>query len=135
MAKTFKLNIFTPEREFFSGEAEAVSLYLSDGSITVLADHMPMIAPVAICDLRIKQDGKWREAFASEGFIEVRRSGVMMFLQTCEWPEEIDIRRAEEAKSRAEEHLRQKRSLAEYHQLKIELARAMERLRVSKGRK
>jgi len=135
MAKTFKLNIFTPEREFFSGDAEAVSLYLTDGSITVLADHMPMIAPVAICDLKIKQDGKWREAFASEGFIEVRRSGVMMFLQTCEWPEEIDIRRAEEAKSRAEELLRQKRSLSEYHQLKIELARAMERLRVSKGRK
>ncbi|MDR3311404.1 MAG: ATP synthase F1 subunit epsilon [Oscillospiraceae bacterium] len=130
--KTFELKVLTPEREFFSGSVEAASLMLSDGSVTILAEHMPMVAPVAICDLRIRQDGEWREAFASEGFIEVRRDKVLLFLQTCEWPEEIDEHRAEEAKLRAEERLRQKRSIAEYQQSRIALSRAMERLKVTR---
>jgi len=143
--KEFALRVLTPEREFYSGNVEAVGMMLTDGSVTIYADHMPMVAPVAICDLKIKEKGIWREAFASEGFMEIRRTPrktragsncmVMLFLQTCEWPEEIDERRAEEALLRAEERLRQKRSIAENKQLHIDLARAMERLRVSKLRK
>ncbi|MDR0916733.1 MAG: ATP synthase F1 subunit epsilon [Oscillospiraceae bacterium] len=135
MAKLFNLQVLTPEREFFSGDVEAVWLNLPDGSFTILANHMPLVAPVAICDLKIKQNDEWRVAFASEGFVEVRRDGVLLFLQTCEWPDEIDARRAEDAKLRAEEQLRQKRSIAENNELRIELARAMERLRVSRLRK
>jgi F-type H+-transporting ATPase subunit epsilon len=134
--KLFDLKILTPEREFFSDKVEAVTVQLPDGSATVLADHIPMVAPLAISELRVKKsDGEWVEAFASEGFIEVRRTEVLLFLQTCEWPDEIDARRAEEARLRAEESLRQRRSIAEYQQSKIDLARAMERLRVTKIRK
>jgi len=142
--KEFVLHVLTPEREFYSGLVEAVGMMLTDGSVTIYADHMPMVAPIAICDLKIKEKGVWREAFASEGFMEIRRVRhtpntsncmVMLFLQTCEWPEEIDERRAEEARVRAEERLRQKRSIAEHKQLQIDLARAMERLRVSRLRK
>ena len=51
---------------------------------------------------------------------------------TCEYPEEIDIRRAKEAKERAEEQLRQKQSIQEYHRSKASLARAMERLKAGR---
>ncbi|MDR0863258.1 MAG: ATP synthase F1 subunit epsilon [Oscillospiraceae bacterium] len=136
MAKLFDLKILTPEREFFSGEVEALTFTVEDGSITVLANHVPLITPVEISSLKIKlPDGEWREAFNSEGFVEVRREGVIAFVQTCEWPEEIDARRAEEARIRAEEMLRQKHSIKEYQHTKIDLARAMERLRVTKTRR
>lgn len=133
MAKTFELNIFTPERLFFSDSVEAVTVELPDGSATFLAGHIPLVAPVEVCTVRIKKtDGEWVEAFGSEGFIDVHRDRVMVFIQACEWPHEIDTRRAEEAKLRAEEVLRQKRSIAEYQQSKIDLARAMERLKVTR---
>jgi len=55
----------------------------------------------------------------------------MVIVDTCESPEEIDVRRAEEAKERAEEQLRQKKSLEEYNANQMALARAMSRLRVT----
>lgn len=52
-------------------------------------------------------------------------------MDTCESPEDIDVRRAKEAKERAEEQLRQKQSIQEYYRSKASLARAMERLKAS----
>ena len=134
MAKLFNLKIFTPERAFFDGEVEAVTANAPDGSVMVLADHAPFIMPVSIGNIGIKQDGKWEESVNSEGFMEVHRDGVLIFVQTCEHPDEIDARRAEDAKIRAEEHLRQKQSMSEYKQSKIELARAMARLQAGSGK-
>ena len=128
MAKLFNLQIFTPEREFFSGDVEAITADAPDGNVMILANHAPFIMPVSIGNIGIKKDGEWETSVNSEGFMEVRREGVLIFVQACEHPDEIDARRAEEAKKRAEEHLRQKQSMSEYKQSKIALARAMARL-------
>jgi len=128
MPKLFNLKILTPEREFFSGDVEALTADAPDGSIMILADHAPFIMPVSIGNIGIKKDGEWEKSINSEGFMEVRREGVLIFVQTCEHPDEIDARRAEEARRRAEEHMRQKQSMSEYKQSKIALARAMARL-------
>jgi len=128
MAKLFNLKIFTPERSFFDGEVEGVTANAPDGSVMVLADHAPFIMPVCIGTIGIKKDGEWEHSVNSEGFMEVRHDGVVVFVQTCEHPDEIDERRAEEAKRRAEELMRQKQSMSEYKQSKVALARAMARL-------
>jgi F-type H+-transporting ATPase subunit epsilon len=136
MGKLFKLRILTPERAFFTGEVEALTVSVYDGRLTVLADHIPLITPLEISSVSLKsEDGTWRDAFNSEGFMEVRRDEVLIFVQTCEWPEEIDARRAEDARARAEELIRQRHSVNEYQQSKIDLARAMERLRVTRTRR
>jgi len=128
MPKLFNLQIFTPEREFFNGDVEAISANAPDGSIMILADHAPLVMPVVVGKIGIKQNGVWDESVNSEGFMEVRHEGVLIFVQACEHPDEIDTRRAEEAKRRAEERLRQKQSMSEYKQSKIALARAMARI-------
>ena len=128
MSKLFNLKIFTPEREFFNGEVEGVTANAPDGSVMILADHAPFIMPVCIGTISIKKDDKWDKSVNSEGFLEVRHDGVVIFVQACEHPDEIDARRAEEARQRAEEHLRQKQSMSEYKQSKVALARAMARL-------
>ena len=133
MSKLFNLTILTPEREFFDGDVEAVSADAPDGSVMVLADHAPFIMPVSIGNIAIKKDDIWESSVNSEGFMEVRRDGVMIFVQSCEHPEEIDARRAEEARKRAIEDMRQKQSMTEYKQSKIALARAMARLQVGGG--
>ena len=54
---------------------------------------------------------------------------VTLLVETAEKPEEIDVRRAEEAKQRAEERLRQKQSMVEYRTTQAALARALSRLK------
>ena len=133
MPKLFNLKILTPERQFFDDEVEAVTASAPDGKVTVLADHTPFIMPVNVGTIRIKRNGVWEDSFNSEGFMEVRYEGVLIFVQACEHPDEIDARRAEEARSRAEENMRQKQSMSEYKRSRIALARAMARLRIKKG--
>ena len=131
MAKLFNLKILTPEREFFDDDVESVTVFAPDGSVTVLADYAPFVMPVDVGTIMIKRNGEWEGAVNTKGFMEVHHQGVLIYVQACESPDEIDIRRAEEAKDRAVEHLRQKQSMAEYKQSQIALARAMARLKIT----
>ena len=133
MPKLFNLKILTPEREFFDRDVEAVTISAPDGKVTILADHAPFVMPVAVGSISVKRDGVWQDSVNSEGFMEVHHDGVLIYVQACEFPDEIDARRAEEARRRAVEDLRQRQSMNEYKQSKIALARAMARLRVTKS--
>ena len=133
MATPYKIDIITPERMFLSGEIESLVLDTPDGKRGIMAGHTPMIIAVAIGQIDLKMDGQWKTAFTSEGFIEVTPGGITMMAQTVEWPEEIDARRAAEAEKRAQERLRQKQSLNEYHSTMSSLARAMARLRIKRN--
>jgi len=132
LPKLFNLQILTPERGFFDGDVEAVTLSAPDGKVTILADHIPFIMPVDVGTISIKKGGEWESSANSEGFMEVHRKGVLIYVQSCERPDEIDMRRAEEARRRAEENLRQRQSMSEYKQSKLALARAMARLSITK---
>jgi F-type H+-transporting ATPase subunit epsilon len=132
MAKLFNLKILTPERQFFDGPVESVTVTTTDGRFSFLADHVPVVMPLDVGTISYRTEDETNEVFSSEGFLEVRHEGVMIFVQACESPAEIDKRRAEEAKMRAEERMRQKQSMQEYQQSKLALARAMARLRITK---
>ena len=129
----FQLDILTPERSFYSGPAEGVAVTTPDGEICVLAMHTPLVTPLEIGTIELNIAGQWKEAFISEGFMEVGHSRTVIFTQACEWPEDIDRRRAEEAAQREQERLRQQRSIREQKASQIALARAMARLRVTRG--
>lgn len=98
----------------------------------VLADHIPMVSALDVGTLVIRTDEEnERTAFHSEGFIEVRADGVYVLAQACEWPEEIDEKRAIEAEHRAEERL--SRRIEDAHVLKrnrIALMRALTRRKI-----
>ena len=130
--KLFNLKILTPEREFFDGSVEAVSADGPDGNVMILANHAPFVMPVVIGDIKIKADNVWTESVNSEGFLEVRSDGVLIFVQSCLHPDEIDLHRAETARERELERLRQKQSINEYKTSKIALARAVARLNLAK---
>ena len=133
MPKPFHLMVLTPEREFYSGEAIYVSVQTIAGSIGVLADHVPMVSALDVGALVIQPDeNTTRTAFHSEGFIEVRPECVYILSQACEWPEEIDEKRALEAELRAQERLQQERGddLGTMGHSKVALMRAMTRRRI-----
>ena len=56
---TFKLEVLTPRREFYSGDVEAVTIVLEDGEMTLLKDHEPMLAALEIGEMRIKTADGW----------------------------------------------------------------------------
>ena len=131
MGKSFRLEILTPERQFLNSEVQSLVVEACDGQLGVLSGHRPMVVPLSEGTLRLKLNGETKEAFHSAGFMEVRPDEVLIFAQACEWPEEIDEKRAKEALEKAQEQLRQKQSLLEYRHSQMSIARAMQRLRLS----
>lgn len=132
MANTFFLEIVTPERSFLSENVEMVIVKTPQGELGILAGHIPMVTNVAVGPVQIKKDGKFLEAVMTEGFMEVTQEKTVILVDTAEWPEEIDEKRAEEAMLRAEERLHSHISHMEYTRSQAALARAMTRLKVKK---
>ena len=132
MPSKFKLEIITPERTFYSGDVESIVIPTPDGQMGIWKGHEPIAAAIEIGVVKLLIDGKWVECATSEAFMEVRPDETLIFAQSMEWPEEIDVVRAQAAKERAEERLRQQRSYQDYMQSKISLARAMTRLKVGR---
>ena len=130
---TFFFEVLTPEHSFFSGEIEALTFMAKDGEWTILKNHAPMIVVLQPGVVKIKQDGQWREAISSEGYMEVTSHGVVLFARTCERPEDVDRNRAERARLEAQEALRQSHSQAEFRANQARLARAMARLRSTRN--
>jgi len=129
---TFYLEVVTPERKFFEGQAEMIIVHTPDGEIGILKDHEPAVVAVESGAIRILVDGVWKEAAITPGFMEVTSEKTILLVDTAEWPEEIDINRAKAAKERAEERLQQKMAYVEYIRSQASLARALARLRVTK---
>lgn len=134
--KTFPLSILTPERAFYQGEASSITVESIGGRLTVLADHIPMVTALGVGAMLIRDEkGEARTAFHSEGFMEVAREGVSVLCQACEWPEEIDEARAEQALARARQRLEEKQEKHESHRIaqnKLAIMRAMTRIKVRK---
>jgi len=130
MASEFYLEIITPERVFFSGNVEMISVKTPDGERGVLAGHIPMVVAVAVGPVKITQKGEKLTAFLSEGFMEITQNKTIILADTAEWPHEIDINRALAAKMRAEERLHSRLSYKEYMRAQAALTRALERLKL-----
>lgn len=130
MAVTFKLEVLTPERNFFNGDVEMLVLRAPDGEIGILSGHMPLVTAVAAGPIKILQDGKWLVGAITTGFMEVSPHKTVVLVDTAEWPNEIDWNRAEAARLRALDRLRQKLSHVEYVRTEAALSRALTRLKV-----
>lgn len=129
---TFFLEILTPDRQFFTGEVESLVLPILDGEYGVEAGHEPVVTIVEPGTLRYKVNGEWKKAAVTSGIAEVMQEYAILLLSAAEHPEEIDLHRAEAAKNRATERLRQKESMHEFHSSKAALARAMARINTSR---
>ena len=109
-----------------------VILPAKDGQLGVLANHGDMVVALNMGEMRIqKEDGTWETALIGKGVMQDVNNRMVILTEFAEHPEEIDRKRAEEAKERAQEQLRQKQSVLEYHHAKAALARALARLKES----
>ncbi|MBU3176940.1 F0F1 ATP synthase subunit epsilon [Clostridium estertheticum] len=106
MKNHIKLTMITPEKQFYSGDILSLNTQSDEGVFGILANHVPMIAQLKpTVTTFIQVDGKELKAFTSTGVLRVLKGEVEMLCSACEWPEDIDVERANEAKKRAEKRL------------------------------
>ncbi len=130
--KPYKLKIVTPEKIFFDGEAEQITIRTTEGDIGILANHIKYVCNIVAGPLKVKDISGEREAALSEGILKVSDEGVTVLASTAEWANEIDLERAERAKQKAENILSDKSRADEFDRAEIKLKRALTRISVGK---
>jgi F-type H+-transporting ATPase subunit epsilon len=132
MAVNFPFEVHTPYRRFFSGEVQAVTVSLVDGEITVYANHSFFTAPVSTGWLKIKDEkGEWKNAFVTDGILEVKNHKTILMVDAAEWPQEIDRERAQAAMESAIQGLQSGMLKFETDNARAALKRARMRLKVA----
>lgn len=125
------LKVISFEREFYFNQCQQVVFQMKDGEVAIRAHHENMVFPVDPGEIRVtKADGTVERGVLGIGFAYVMNNRITIMVDTAEHPDEIDMVRAEEAKLRAEEQLRQKQSIAEYYHSQASLAKALSRMKV-----
>lgn len=130
MPEGFKLIISTPERQFFNDNVESLVITSTEGELGILPGHLSMVVALSHAPAKLKINGEWKTAAISGGFARIKNDEVVVFADTAEWPEEIELNRALEAKKRAEERLQAHVSEIEYMRSRVALERALMRLTV-----
>ncbi|MBP2637699.1 MAG: atpC 2 [Firmicutes bacterium] len=133
MANKIRLDIVTPDRMVYSEDVNMVIARATDGDLGILPGHAPLIAGLEIWPLRIQTDEGEQLFSVCSGFIEVRPQKITVLAGCAELPEEIDIKRAESARERAERRLKEAggSSDIDVRRAEVALKRAMVRLRVA----
>ncbi|OGH68665.1 MAG: ATP synthase F1 subunit epsilon [Candidatus Magasanikbacteria bacterium RIFCSPHIGHO2_01_FULL_47_8] len=132
-----KLKIVTPEKVLLDAEADSVSCPTQMGEITILPNHIPLVASLAPGEMKIVENGSARHMAVAGGVVEVRRQNeIVVLADAAEAEEEIDIKRAEEAKARARKVMAEKTlSEEEYAATAAALEKALTRLRVARRKR
>ena len=101
-----QVDVVSAERGLFSGEASEVYARTSEGEIGILPGHQPALLALETAPLRIKTEGGEEIVLAvHSGFLEFRDNHLTVLADVAERAEDIDVRRAEEARRRAEARL------------------------------
>lgn len=126
----FQLEIVTPEKRVYSGAVERFQGPGTEGSFGVLAHHAPLLTSLKTGQINFLDDkGKPRRLATSGGFVEVGNNHATVLAETAEFAEEIDVARAQAARSRAQERLEKKEVGTDVPRAQAALARALNRLR------
>lgn len=134
--KVIKLKVITPTRVFFEGEVESfiVKTRGEVGEFAVLVDHAPMTAAVGLGTLVLSMtDGSKKTSTLFDGYAVVQENNAVIIAEAAEWPDEIDEERAQQAKERAEQRIKQ--SDMDFARAQRALMRSIARLELYKLRK
>ena len=128
--KMFQVKIITPDRIFYTGEAEMIEFTTSSGQIGVYKKHIPLTTVLAPGAVIIHEAEGEKVAAVHAGFAEILPEQVTLLAEIAEWAEEIDVSRAEAAKKRAEERLQAKAADLDLARAEFALRKALTRIDV-----
>lgn len=130
--KPFQVEVITPDRCAMKEDMVSLQFPASDGLTGVLANHAPLISTLVIGELHARDTkGKEHRLAVGEGFVEVLKNNVKVLSDFADFDKEIDVKRAEEAKKRAEERLKRRKDAdIDVERAELALKRALLRLKL-----
>jgi F-type H+-transporting ATPase subunit epsilon len=135
MPKSMQLEIITPSKLFYKGDIELVIARTKTGDEGFMAGHTWAVKLLDAGELWFQEEGSkdFKIAALAGGFIDVKEN-IIIFTDAAEWPDDIDLARAQHEKELAEDWLRHpSNDDTEIAQAKIAIAKSMTRMHVKAG--
>ncbi len=133
MAITMQLNIVSAEQEIFSGLAEMVIVPGTDGDLGIMPQHSQLLSTLKVGEVVVTlQGGEKQSIFISGGIVEVQPHVVTVLSDTAVRVDELDEKRVQEAKERAEKLLQDNTDEIDVAKAQSELLQAIEQLKLIK---
>jgi len=123
------LEIITPEKIIYKDSVDSVTVPGTKGLFQVLKDHAPLMSTIEIGVITLKKNSENTYLTTAGGTIEVLNNNVMILADSVEFVGNIDIERAERAKTRAEENLKSKKEDIDFLRAELALKRAINRIK------
>ena len=130
-----RFDIVTAERMVYSDDVDVVIAPGVEGQLGILPNHASLLTMLQPGELVVRKEGEETEMFVSGGFLEVMQNRVTLLADVAERAEEIDIARAEEAKRRAEEQIKQAPPEMDLAVAEAALRRALARIKIAERRR
>jgi F-type H+-transporting ATPase subunit epsilon len=132
MAEKTRLRIVTPSKILYDDYADMVIMRTTSGDIGVLHGHQPLTTTLSYGILQIQKDGEETlKATVFGGFANIKKDSVTILSDAAEWPDDIDVDRAEASKERAEKRISSGSDI-DVMRAELSLKRALLRLEIKK---
>ncbi|MDP2788426.1 MAG: ATP synthase F1 subunit epsilon [bacterium] len=135
--KQLKLKIVTPERLVLEEMVDQVTLPGSEGEITILPDHVPVVTGLNQGDVVALVNGEYVPMAVAGGFVEIKRNAegiteVVVLADFAEHVSEISDEKIAEARARAEELHKQmeNKEVVDFEHFASELERSLTRVKI-----
>ena len=128
MANTFQLEIISPTQIFTEGQVSYVRAESPDGQFGIMAKHTPATIALGIGEIKVVKDGKETFYATNGGFADIQKESVLLLVETAEKISDIDKDRAESARKRAQERMKDKE--VDSTRARTAIAKAENRLKV-----
>lgn len=127
----FHLRVATPQRILVDlDNVEVVTVPAEEGQISVLAFHTPLLTRLAPGVVSYKTEHEERVLGVNQGFMEVSDNKVNILADFAILPEEADVRRAQEARERAQREMEKRLEGTDFQQVEAELRKALLELKL-----
>ena len=129
--KLFRLEIISPDKMFYTNDVVMAEYNTTEGEVGIYAGHIPMTQIIAPGQLTITEEGGQKIAALLSGFVEITPEKVTILAEAVEWPENIDVERAREARIRAERRISSGQEDIDLARAELALKKALIRLDVA----
>lgn len=131
--KTFRVEMITPDKVFFEGDIIRLTAALNDGSIEILANHMPAICEIITgkCIMTLS-DNTQRIFVSNDGIMNIGNNKVVITSDFLEWEEDLERVLNELKENMKQEHERRSQSFVEHRMSAIALERLFANLSIKK---
>lgn len=138
-SRELTVNIVTPDGVVYDHQATMVVVTTTEGALGLMANHEPIVAPLAIGEVRVKHQAQAEHEdviAVNGGFLEMANNVASIVADSAEREKDIDLSRAEAARQRATRRIEAAKTKADPDELmraQVALRRAINRINVKKG--